>query len=328
MTQRKQGRFYKKAQPKAKKAPAKSTALARRPVPRGTSQVRAVTVLPPEATANAGQLTEVMELGVLGLVEVQLTAKEEAILARPVNVDDIRVKPDLGGIIYLSHPTYTRLFNEAFGRLGWGIVPCAKPTLQGHTINCPYVLYIHGKPAAFAVGEQEYHPDNKRQTYGDAFEATVASALRRCAKRLGVGLELWDKPFAADYLAEHCVLVQVKQKDGSVDRAWRRRQDRPLPYEIGKDSQEPRGGERTQARPQTRPPTPGRPTEAPAAPAGVPISEPQVKRFYAILNNSGRNEAVIKDWLLVCYGYAHVKEIGRNHYEAICTAIEGEGKLP
>lgn len=297
-----------------KKAPKKSTALARRPVPS-----RAVTVLPPETQVNAGQLTEVMELGVLGLVEVQLTAKEEAILARPVNIEDIRVLPT--GVAYLSHPTYTRWFNDAFGRLGWGIVPCAKPTLQGKTINCPYVLYIHGKPSAFAVGEQDYFEGNTRQTYGDAFEATVASALRRCAKRLGVGLELWDKVFTTAYLAQHCV---------KVGGEWVRKVDRGHADGNVMAAQEPRRDERAQARPQTRPAPPGRPTEAPAAPtkSGVPISDPQAKRFYALLNNSGRNVEVVKEWLLARYGYAHVKEIGRNHYEAICTAIEGEGKLP
>lgn len=321
----------------AKKAPAKkktSTALARRRSYPGQTLldavkiVKGVQVLPPESVIKAGQLTEHMELGALGLVEVKLTEKEEAILARNVNPGDIRVKPD--GIAYLSHPTYTRWFNEAFGRLGWTMVPVAKPSINGGTVTCPYVLYIHGKPAAFAVGEQDYSASNSRQSYGDAFEATVASGLRRCAKRLGVGLELWDKPYMAEYLAEECVLVQVQGKNG-VERQWRRKADRPFYNEIVRGSQPPRSEDRPADDPNPRPKAQSTAQGAPAAPqrgAGVPISEGQVKRFFAILRNSGRNEELVRDWLTARYGFKHVNEITRDHYDAVCTAVEAEGKLP
>lgn len=335
----------KKAPPK--KAPAKtSTALARRRSYPGQTLldavkiVRGVQVLPAEATSY-GHLTDTIELGALGLAEVKLSEKAEAILSEPVNVDDIRVKPDVGGVIYLSHPTYTQWFNRAFGRLGWALVPCAKPSVvDGRLVTCPYLMHIGGKAAAFALGEQEYNPKNTRQTYGDAFEATVASALRRCAKRLGVGLELWDKAFVAQYLHEHCVLVKVRTKDGDIDRAWRRKVDRALPFEVGYDddhenvrtSSPPRGEEQGWDPHQDARPARGRAQEAPGgAPRGrgVPISDGQVKRFFAILKNSGRNEQVVRDWLTVRYGYKHVPEITRDRYDAICEAVEhSEEKLP
>lgn len=334
---------------KAKKtAPKKkTTALARtRPRPRSypgqtllapVTMARGVQVLPPENVAKYGQLTEHMELGALGLVEIKLTDKEELVLNRPVNVDDIRVIPDDGGVIYLPHAVYTRWFNEAFGRLGWQIVPCSKPSLQGDTVNCPYVLHIHGRPAAFAVGEQDWKPTNKRMSYGDAFEATVASALRRCAKRLGVGLELWDKAFGARYLAEHCVLVRAQGRDG-VYRAWRRKVDPPLSNEIvtnrqaQEGAQEPRGEDRDerggrQARTFDAPQGGAARPAAGTAGGQVPITEQQVKRFWAILRNSGRNEEVVRDWLKVRFGYDHVTDIKRGQYDRICEAIEGEGKL-
>ena len=55
------------------------------------------------------------------------------------------------------------------------------------------MLFVHGKPVAFATGEQDYFETNERQTYGDALEATMSSALRRFCKHLGMGLELLDK---------------------------------------------------------------------------------------------------------------------------------------
>jgi hypothetical protein len=333
----------------AKKTPAKkktSTALARRPAPRkhypgaslmAPSQVvRNVQVLPPEAVARYGQLTETMELGVLGLAEVKLTSHEEAVLSRPVNIADIRVKPD--GIAYLSHPTYTKWFNDAFGRLGWALVPCSQPkVMDGRLVVVPYVLYIHGKPVAFAMGEQEYNPSNKRQSYGDAFEATVASALRRNAKHLGVGLEMWDKPFLADYLAHECVLVKVNGKDG-IERQWRRRQDRALPGEIGAaetGEQATAGGDWRAERPQRPAQSPSRPqndaggsSQAPTRASGQPISEKQAKRLYAIVTNSGRNMDLVKKWVKARYGYEHFDEIARNQYDEICQAVEAEGNLP
>src|SRR3990167_5946168 len=82
------------------------------------------------------------------------------------------------------------------GAITGGKPPIPPERGQGQqTITCPYVLHIHGKPVAFAMGEQEYYDSNEQQTYGDALESTVASALRRCAKRLGVGLELWGQDF-------------------------------------------------------------------------------------------------------------------------------------
>lgn len=138
-----------------------------------------------------GQLGELATVGALGLAEVKLTEREEAILSEPVNPADILVRD--GGISYLPHIVYTRWFNRAFGRTGWAIVPTAAPKKADRLVIVPYLLYVHGVPVAAATGEHEYQETNARQTYGDVIESTVASALRRCAKRLGVGLEMWDK---------------------------------------------------------------------------------------------------------------------------------------
>lgn len=146
-----------------------------------------------------GQLGELATVGALGLAELKLTPAEEAVLSEPVNRSEIQWKPKRKDgppeIPYLPHIVYTRWFSRAFGRTGWAIVPTARPLKQDNLIMVPYLLYVHGIPVAAATGEHEYYESNKQQTYGDVIESTVASALRRCAKRLGVGLEMWDKGF-------------------------------------------------------------------------------------------------------------------------------------
>lgn len=144
-----------------------------------------------KSAQTVGQLGELATVGTLGLVELRLTDAEEGVLARPVNPSDILVRD--GGIAYLPHIVYTRWFNEAFGRTGWALVPTDAPRKVDNLIIVTYLLYVHGVPVAQAKGEHEYQETNRRQTYGDVIESTVASALRRCAKRLGVGLEMWDK---------------------------------------------------------------------------------------------------------------------------------------
>lgn len=333
------------------KKPKKSTALARRRVAAPARRVTALArrpkteVLP--AALPSEPLSERTIVGTLGKIELKLTDKEEAILSEEVDLDQVRVKPS--GQAYLSHPTYTRWFNRAFGRLGWALVPAAAP-MKNETgvVVVPYLLHIHGKPAAFAFGEQEYFEgSNREQTYGDALEATVASGLRRCAKRMGVGLELWDRPWTNAYLAEHCVEVRVTKKgrDGKQygARQWRRKIDQPFWNEItGKDDDGKRvktaDGERRTIDDDQIPDEPAqtRKVETPAKPqprdahhAGElqPITEKQLSRLWTIIRNSGRMENVVKTWLLAKYKVEHTKDIARRDYDAICEAIESPRSL-
>jgi hypothetical protein len=282
-----------------------------------------------------GTLGEEAALGALGLVEIKLTDAEEAILAQPVPVTAVLIKPT--GQPYLSHPSYTQWFNRAFGRLGWAIVPKAKPRMADKTISCPYILYIHGKPAAFALGEQEYHESNKEQTYGDAYEATVASALRRCAKRLGVGLELWDRTWLQTFIDQHCVKVWCGD---DPKPKWRRRQDPPFWNEktaAGRKEQSTvrhEANDDDQRREQRRPPSAGHDgrgdeliTQAHVDAAGVKKLG-QVERLGIILRNSGRDVMQFKMWLVRNYNIDSRKLIKRRDYDAICAAIEAPGELP
>lgn len=291
---------------------------------------------PPEAFQ---ELTERAMLGDLGLVELKLTPEEEAILNEPVPVSEVLVKPS--GQPYLSHPSYYRWMNRAFGRTGWLVKPVALPMKSERGVVVPYVLLVHGKAVGFAFGEQDYYGGeggNREQSWGDALEATVAYALRRCMKHLGIGLELWDKTWINNYMNEHAVRVRVLAYDRKARKKvpkwqYRRKVDPPFYNEIvgGKepDIDEEHGDalddgfEHAQRRPSPPPAPP-----AQHGKSGEVITPAQVQRLQTILSNSGRNKAVVKAWLKSVYGYDSSKEIKRHEYNAVCSALEAEGSLP
>jgi hypothetical protein len=312
-----------------------STGLMRRPVqslvitdPQG---------LLPKAEVAVNALGEEATLGALGLVEIKLTEKEEAVLARPVVASDVLIKPT--GQPYLSHPSYTRLFNEAFGRLGWSIVPRSKPILTDGSVVCPYILFIHGRPAAFAMGEQPYFANNREQSYGDALEATVASALRRCAKRLGVCLELWDKRWLRLWMGEFAVRVKITHDDPKKQWVWRRQDDPPFWNEVtpGRQRTEPAQGDVEVPREVFHPPT--RNAAPPAARQQAPppashsasgnlITEKQIKRLHAIAHGAGRKSPEVKDWLWRRFKLDSSSKITRELYDSVCAWLEQPGPLP
>lgn len=322
----------KKKVPPKKTAPKKpvSTALAVRKAapPLVRREPAALTTLTPTAIETREAV---------GLYELKLTKEEEAVLSRPVNPADVLIKPSKHPIAYLSHPTYTKWFNEAFGRLGWAIAPIGTAQFNGRTVVLEHILFIHGVPVAKATGEQDYLEKNREQSYGDAIEACTASALRRCAKRLGVGLELWDKTWLNAWMAENAVRVTVNDR-GETKTGWRRKQDPPLPGEIT-------AGRRGGGKPETQQPPPefhgsddaldadfrpedDGPRDAVHGAENEPITPQQAERLYKTAAKVHRATTEIKMWLKVVYGYDSSKQIKRKEYNTILRTIEAPGKLP
>lgn len=280
-----------------KKTPAKRSVALVKARPR--TAVKRVEVLPAEpgyTVAADGSL----QLGALGLVELKLTEREEQILSEPVQPADVRWRASKKNgpkdIPYLPHPVYTRWFNRAFGRMGWNLVPIGKPTkTETNVVLLPYVLHVHGKPVAFAWGEQEYFDrksdgsESRHQSYGDVIESTVASALRRCAKHLGIGLELWD-------------------------REWTEQLQRPR----GDNGQTRSNGgqQRTE------------PAHATHAQIDDFITQAQRQRLFMIAKNAGRTEFEIKNWLERRFRITTTKKITRRLYDDICRWVEAPGPLP
>lgn len=305
--------------------PARRTPSTRRTPSKPAAQTTSArTAMAPAAHVLAVDAVDLGEFGWLG--DITLTAAEEAVLSEGVPLAEIRIKPTPHPTPYVSHPAYTRWFNRAFGRTGWQLVPAGLPKLAERSVVQAYRLHIHGRPVAFAWGEQEYHETNKDQTYGDALESTHASALRRCAKHLGVGLEMWDRDFLDRWVHEHAVCVSVRRKDGSTGRAWRRRIDPPLPFEG-------QGGE---GPPRRSAPSDGlaRGSQAALPPVSVHnqsgdvITDKQRQRLFMIIKNSGRDEQEVRQWLADTYRWTSTKAVTRDHYEAVCRAIEAPGDLP
>jgi hypothetical protein len=279
-----------------------STAIARR------SDVQAITVNDPEGLLDraVGQLGEIAHTGGMGLAEIKLTKAEEKIIARPIERAAIMVLPD-SGQIYLPHVYYTRWLNDAFSRTGWSIEPVAKPMKVENLIIIPYVLKIHGVAVTFAHGGAEYFEKNKRQTYDDVLEATVAYGLRRCCKRFGMALELWDRRYINDFIELECVHVST-----SRGRMWRRKNDPPFDDETKASKKNGK-------------------VEAPAAGSDgngeEKITKDQVKRMVGIWRRVGRRDADVRFWLKKKYRVEATADVKRKDYTAICNALEARGEL-
>lgn len=289
---------------RAKPAPKKTTALARREPP-----ARVVIHDPKGELARPPEhlLSEEMSTGALGLVEVKLTAAEEGVLAKDVNPKDVLVKPN--GAVYLSHPHYTRWFNEAFGRLGWALVPRSKPMTNGNSVVRYYILYIHGQPVRDAIGEQDYFPTNRDQSYGDAIEATAASALRRVAKRMGMALELWDRAWVDAWLAQHAVRVAVEVEvhgQKKVKYQWRLKDSRPFWNEIRREKSNVHGHDDLRT---------------------AKISDAKVKRLWTIIRKRERDEKGLRVYLKARWGVTSTKDLTNEVYDTVCREIEAPGPL-
>lgn len=342
----------------------KKTALAKRQAPKKAAAKKAPKK-PESAPTNHQATDETIQLQLVperllgdgvnvhdfGLVSMRLSPEEEAKLNEPLDINDVRIKPD--GAVYVPHYVYTRRLNAAFGRTAWQMVPAARPQIVNGIVSMPYRLHVHGKPIAFAWGEQEYHPNNKNQTYGDAIEATMASGIRRCCKHLGIGSDLWDSSFGEAFKAEYCIEVRVnaKRKDQhgnwkkEVKYQWRRLSDPPFYNEITgvigqqrrdeddeDDWQERRQQEAPrpqQGRPQARQQTAQRAALPPAgghAHSDAPISDAQRQRLWAIARGRGRTDEETRAYIKA-QGYERSEAIRRSDYDRICTALAAPGML-
>ena len=296
---------------------AKKKKVARRPARKSTALVPArrqssVTILPPVTEKTYTVAADgSLQLGALGLVECKLTDKEEAVLAERVNPDDVKWRASRKNgpkdVPYLSHPTYTKWFNRAFGRTGWSLVPVGKPMkTEQSVVLIPYVLHVHGIPVAFAWGEQEYFDrkadgsESRAQSYGDVIESTVASALRRCAKHLGVGLELWDKDWTSAL------------KGGS--------QPEPERFYVAPEQSQRR---QRQERKTERPPAPVEHVDM-----DEKITDDQRLRLWNISRRVGRGDSEVQDWLKRRFKVKTSSDITRRDYDQVVRAIEQRGPLP
>ncbi|RSM01793.1 hypothetical protein CEP52_008356 [Fusarium oligoseptatum] len=125
-----------------------------------------------------------------GIGSKPVTAEQNKVLARPVNPDDVEVKPD--GIVYLPEVKYRRRLNEAFGPMGWGMVNRGDVVVGTNIVTREYALIVNGRFVSQAQGVNNYF---SAEGLPAAIEGCKSNALMRCCKDLGIASELWDPVF-------------------------------------------------------------------------------------------------------------------------------------
>lgn len=191
---------------------------------------------------------------------VELTAQQKEILFAKAKDEDVEIRPD--GLIYLPWTDYVSRLHEAFG-MEWAIIPRGMPEMNpgGTGLLWGFFLMVKGRPAGFAIGEQEYYANNATMTWGDACEGAKSNALMRLCKGIGISLELWKPSFVKRwkglYAESYPDPTGKLNQWNKVRTLWRKKGP------ANKEPGEPK--EKQKAKAETKPPA----QEKPAAKAGA-----------------------------------------------------------
>jgi len=234
-----------------------------------------------------------------------LTDKQEKSLYAPVNEAEVEIRPD--GLVYLPWVFYQARLTGAFGA-AWSLIPQGMPKINGTFILWGFHLVIKGCYCGFAIGQQEYYPENKRMTYGDACEAAKSNALMRLCKDRGISTQLWEPEFTREWVKKYGVQVKrfnpAKQKEETI---WVKKSAAKLQAETsGEDKPHVESAKSTTPRNGAEPPD-----------GGKVITDKQRKRLYAICKQAGMSHEEMKE-LVAVYGYKSSKDILAIQYEMIC----------
>ena len=167
---------------------------------------------------------------------IQLTDDQKGILYAPVDEAMVEIRPD--GLIYLPWMEYATRLRMAFG-LEWAMIPQGMPKISGTYLYWPFYLVVQGKLAGFAIGEQEYQPNNRRMTYGDAVEGAKSNALMRLCKGIGISLELWQPSFIRAWIGKYAESYseggrKLWRKKGFVESDPVKQEPKPAPVKPAK----------------------------------------------------------------------------------------------
>lgn len=78
-----------------------------------------------------------------GIATKPVSKEQYQILVRNIPDKDIEVKPD--GVLYLPEIKYRRRLNEAFGPMGWGLVPRGEANVGAQIVTREYALIVGGR---------------------------------------------------------------------------------------------------------------------------------------------------------------------------------------
>jgi hypothetical protein len=92
---------------------------------------------------------------------------------------------------------------------------------------------------------------------------------------------------------------------------------------VDEPGDEEEGDEEDEPATPRKPPAPAKPTQQPAAAKAPTISEPQMKRFYAIAKNAGKADEDIKRYLKARFHVEHSRDLRRDNYDEACLWAAG-----
>lgn len=171
----------------------------------------------------------------------QLKLTPEEIKSLSADFADDCFQPGAAGkenLIYIEHAALRERLDSVIGMGQWCIIPIRRWVeeftyekdewlnnkrtgktipVKGSHVYVDGIMLIRGAFVASAIGEMTYYPDNHTQNYGDAVEGAETAALRRCCKRLGIGLQAWRKDWCAGWWARKQGKTTARAKTPPVD---------------------------------------------------------------------------------------------------------------
>lgn len=150
------------------------------------------------------------------------------VLRKPINDAVVDIRPD--GFIFVSHPHYRDLLDEAFGVGGWALVPLAAPRVEHNKVLWYGFLKAHGRFVDAAIGEMAYFPGKYRSSYGNSAEGAKSDCLVRCCKSLPMFRECWDKEYADYWKSNYAVDYPDPDNPGEV--LWKKRDEAKRNFDI------------------------------------------------------------------------------------------------
>jgi len=153
----------------------------------------------------------------------QLQLTKEEIAALSADFPDEAFQPGAAGkenLIYIEHAALRERLDQVIGMGQWCVIPIRRweekftyekeiwqggrrtgtfENVTGSHVYVDGIMLIRGAFVGSAIGEMTYYPDNHTQNYGDAVEGAETASLRRCCKRLGIGLQAWRKDWCESW---------------------------------------------------------------------------------------------------------------------------------
>jgi hypothetical protein len=154
-------------------------------------QAPAVKPEPTPQEFRAAEINEALMAAYRAAGTLKMTPEEVAKLTAPFPKSVLARIPTKGHT-YIPHIFISQRLTQVFGPGQWTMIR-RQEKMQGNEIMAEWIMIIRGVFIGESWGSQEYHPNNRQQTFADVLEATRGECIRRIAgKYLDCGGEAWD----------------------------------------------------------------------------------------------------------------------------------------